>query len=353
MSKKVSVKAWLSIATFALIVLILFLAREELLSAWRLLGQVNLWVLLLLIPAQALAYYATGAMMLDYLKGRNKLKDTSRTSMAIMSLELNFVNHTLPSGGMAGFSYMGWRLSKLGVSPAQATMAQIVRYGAALAAFVACLAIAVLIITIDSGVNRWLILASSSLVSVMVFGGIVAIYIIASEKRMNRFAKWLEGTVNALVPRLTLGRVKGPVIRHELLVNFFDELHRDYVELTKDLNLLKKPVAWAFVYMLAVLLSFMVVFWSLGEFINPAVLLVALGVASLAGFAVATPGGAGAYEALMIGFLATAGVASGVAIAGVMLSRVLLMVMTIGSGYFFYQKALIKYGNGQPDLKRK
>jgi hypothetical protein len=339
-----SIRALISIVTFVLIVAILYLAREELLTAWRLMGEVNLWILLLVIPAQALAYYATGAMMLEYLRGRGKLAKTTKTSMGIMALELNFVNHVLPSGGMAGFSYMGWRLNKFDVSPAQATMAQIVRYGAGLAAFVVCLAIAVLIITVDSGVNRWVILASSTLVSVLIFGGTVAIYIIASESRMNTFAKWLERTVNAVVPRVTFGRVPKPVFKHELLVNFFDELHSDYVELTRDLRLLKKPLFWGFVYTLADLAMFTIVFLSLGAFINPAVMLIAFGVASIAGFAVATPGGAGAYEALMIGFLTAAGVVGGVAIAGVILSRVLLLLMTIGSGYVFYQKALLKHG---------
>jgi hypothetical protein len=345
-------KLWISVATFVLILAILYLAREELVAAWGLLGRVNIWILLLIIPAQAVAYYATGAMMLEYLRGRGKLQDTTKATMAAMSLELNFVNHALPSGGMAGFSYMGWRLKKLGVSPAQATMAQIVRYGAALVAFVACLAIAVLAITIDSGVNRWLILASSSLVSSLIFGGAVAVYIIASENRMKAFARWLEWVVNVVVPRVTFGRIRNPVIRHELLVNFFQELHNDYRELAQDLGLLKRPLIWGFVYTLADLSMFMIVFLSLGEFINPAVLLVAFGVASVAGAVVATPGGTGAYEALMIGFLTAAGVAGGVAIAGVILSRVLLLLMTLGSGYIFYQRALLKHGNGKPDLNR-
>ena len=47
---------------------------------------------------------------------------------ARMALELNFVNHTLPSGGVSGISYMTWRLGKLGVSPGRAASAQVVRY---------------------------------------------------------------------------------------------------------------------------------------------------------------------------------------------------------------------------------
>jgi len=67
-------------------------------------------------------------------------------------------------------------------------------------------------------------------------------------------------------------------------------------------------------------------------------------VATIAGFFVITPGGAGAYEAIMVGFLALAGLDQGTAIAGIVLTRVILLLGTIGLGYLFYQHALIKYG---------
>jgi uncharacterized membrane protein YbhN (UPF0104 family) len=67
-------------------------------------------------------------------------------------------------------------------------------------------------------------------------------------------------------------------------------------------------------------------------------------VATIAGFFVITPGGAGAYEAIMVAFLAVAGLDKGAAIAGIVLTRVILLLGTIGLGYLFYQRALIKYG---------
>jgi uncharacterized membrane protein YbhN (UPF0104 family) len=78
--------------------------------------------------------------------------------------------------------------------------------------------------------------------------------------------------------------------------------------------------------------------------VNPAPILIAYGVASSAGFFVFTPGGAGAYEAIMIGFLAIAGLNKGTAIAGIVLTRTILLLGTIILGYLFYQHALVKYG---------
>ena len=62
-----------------------------------------------------------------------------------------------------------------------------------------------------------------------------------------------------------------------------------------------------------------------------------------------TPGGAGVYEAIMIVFLSMTGVAPDVAIAGIVLTRVILLAGTIIFGYIFYQHALIKYGRPDDD----
>jgi uncharacterized membrane protein YbhN (UPF0104 family) len=64
----------------------------------------------------------------------------------------------------------------------------------------------------------------------------------------------------------------------------------------------------------------------------------------VAGFFVVTPGGAGAYEAIMVAFLAIAGLDQGTSIAGILLTRVIILLGTIGFGYLFYQHAILKYG---------
>ena len=73
-------------------------------------------------------------------------------------------------------------------------------------------------------------------------------------------------------------------------------------------------------------------------------LLIGYGVAGLASLAAFTPGGAGVYEAIMIIFLSMTGVSAEVAIAGIVLTRVILLTGTILFGYIFYQNALWKYG---------
>src|SRR5690348_7124223 len=122
-----SFRRWLNIFTIIIIIFTLWALRDELQHAWKLLSRVDVWILLLIFPLQFLSYYANGAAVFSYLKQRGQATGVKAWDMARMSLELNFVNHILPTAGVSGASYMTWRLSKLGVGSGRATLAQVVR----------------------------------------------------------------------------------------------------------------------------------------------------------------------------------------------------------------------------------
>lgn len=338
-----SFRAWLSVVTLLLVGVIIYFSRHELVHAWELLGRVNLWILLLLLPMQLLVYFAAGEMTFSYLRAKKSIDHVPPLTLARMSLEMNFVNHVLPSGGVSGISYMTWRLGKFGVSSGRATMAQVVRFAMGFGAFIALLAVAVLAVTIDGNINRWIILVSSTLVAVMLGSTALGMYFLSSGERTKQFAGWIVRAVNGFVKKVTFGK-RGQVLEEKHTKTFFEDMHRDYIALREDKAILRKPFLWGIVFTAADAALFFITFLALGEPVNPAPILIAYGVASVAGFFVITPGGAGAYEAIMVGFLAIAGVSQGLAIAGIVLTRVIVLLGTIGLGYLFYQHAIIKYG---------
>ena len=346
-----SFRTWLSVVTFVLLAAILYLGRNELADAWGLLAQVNLWILALLIPVQLIMYYSNGEMIFEYLRAKKAVKDVSRAELTRMSLEVNFVNHTLPSGGVSGVSYMTWRLGHYGVSPGRAAMSQVVRYAVGFAAFITLLFIAIIAVTIDGNVNRWIILVSCTLVFIMTVAVFGAAFLISNQARLNAFSAWLVRTVNKIVTKVTFGR-RQRVLTSPKIQSFFDDLHDDYLQLRKDKRILIKPFIWGIIFTIFDVGIFLITFWALGTTVNPAPVLIAYGLASMAGFFVATPGGAGAYEALMVAFLTIAGVPSGVAIAGIVLARVIQLLTTIVFGYAFNQHAILKYGKGRPPIQR-
>ena len=343
-----SFRRWLNVGTAVIVAAMLYFSRHELVNAWHLLGKVDLYILALIIPAQLLSYYAAGAMMFSYLKKRGDLKKTPNFEAARMALELNFVNHILPSGGVSGVSYMTWRLSKLGVPGGRAALAQVVRYAASFLAYLILLIIAVLLITIDGNIQRFTILISSAIASTIIFVTLFIMYVIGSESRMESFSRTFNRWIST-VWHVWFRRSK-PLVKPKKVKEFFSELHHDYAALRKDPAVLKRAIAWAFVFNIAEVAMFFLTFLSFGVVVNPASILIALGIGSIIGMFLVTPGGAGGYEAVMILFLASAGVSQGTAVAGVLLARTVLIILTIATGYYFYHRALSQYGK-HPDQR--
>lgn len=347
-----SFRSWLSVVTAILLVAIVYFSRGEILHAWRLLEQVNIWILLLLIPGQAIVYYAAGEMIFSYLRSKGSIHHLNGMTLGRMALEMNFVNHILPSGGVSGLSYMNWRLKHVGIPLSRATMAQVVRFASGFAAFIVLLIISVIIVTIDTGINRWVITLSAMIAGLMTTAIAIGIFLLSSPQRLERFSQWLTTHVNRWTRKLTLGK-KQSLLKQGVVNKFLDDLHQDYVALNKDKRILVKPFIWGLVFTAGDAALFLITFWALGVSVNPAVILIAYGLASLAAFFVVTPGGAGAYEAIMVSFLALAGVTGGVAIAGILLTRVILLLGTIIFGYIFYQHALMRYGKSEkPPIQR-
>ena len=157
----------ISLITLLVLAAIIYLSRHELLRAWELLGTANVGLLALLLPAQIIVYYAGGEMIFSYLRDRKLIKHVSRLEQVRIALELNLVNHIFPSGGVSGISYTTWRMSKLGVSSARSTFAQLLRYVTGFLSMLAMMIVAVVFLAVDGRINRYIV-ASSFLVVVVV-----------------------------------------------------------------------------------------------------------------------------------------------------------------------------------------
>ena len=346
------IKKIISWVTLGLVALILFLSWDELVKAWALLQTVNILVLVLLVPLMIFTFFAAAEMMFSYLRAKGVARDISIWERARMAMELNFVNHTLPSGGVSGISYITWRLGKKGVNPGKAASAQVVRYVAGFAAAAILISVSVLAVTLDGEINRWIILVSSGIVTFMILSTIGLIFVVSSRRRMRGFAEWVTITLNGITRKMTRGK-KHRLVHQDKVYAFFEDIHDDYIELRKDYRVLTRPILWAIAYTAADAMLFAITFWALGTPINPAPLIIAYVLASVAGFIVVTPGGAGAYEAIMVGFLATAGIASSASLAAIVLTRVIILIVTIAVGYFFYEDALRRYGKDRSTTRRK
>ncbi|MEI7689985.1 MAG: lysylphosphatidylglycerol synthase transmembrane domain-containing protein [Candidatus Saccharibacteria bacterium] len=339
-----SFRFWASIVTVVLVALVIFLGWDKIVQAWNLLGSVNIWVLLLLIPIQFASYFATGGMIFSYLRSKGDLKEASQKQMTRVALEFNFVNHVFPTAGDAiGFSYLCWSLGHFGVSVGRATMAQMVRFVTAFTVFMGFLLLSVFVLILDQKINRAIIFMSALLLLLIIVGLVLFAYAMSNHQRLIRFSSRVTRIVNLVVRKLTRGK-KPALLKLEKVEGFFTEMHHDYLAIVADKKILKTPFIWAIVFNIADVLLLFVAFWSLGFIISPAILFVAFGIAAVSSMLAVTPGGTGVYEAVMIAFLISAGVPAEAAIAGTLLARVVLLLGTVISGYAFYQLTINKYG---------
>lgn len=290
-----------------------------------------------------LSYVTTGEVLFSYLRKRGKLNNLRPMAAARMSLEFNFVNHVLPSGGAAGLSYIGWKLGHYGISGGISTMGQMIRFVLLFVSFITLLTISVLVLVFLGEATPLIFWLSGGLI-VATFTIITLFLTTAGNReRLTKFGARVAKFVNGLVRRVTFGRKK-EVISDKTIAQFTHDVHEDYLEMSTNRKVLIVPLLWSFVANLADVSLFYIAFAALGNPINPAVVLIAYGLSSIIAIAVITPGGAGVYEAVMIGFLASAGVPFDVAIAGTLLARVILLLGTIILGYVFYQNTILRFG---------
>lgn len=333
----------MTVVTLVLLMVVIFAARSEIVKAWQIIVQIDWWILILLIPVQIASYYATGGMIFSYLRSKGNIRDMSHWMMTRLSLELNFVNHILPSGGAAGFSYLAWVLSRHKVSVARSTMAQLIRFVLTFLSFVLLLLVAVVILTVMGEIVKVTVFAAVGLAVAAIGGTGVLIWMIKSKRRLIRFSTWLTQFVNRIVKFFTRGK-KPEVLGEKLLPDFFIGLHDDYLVIRKERKILFVPFVWAAIANMLDVALIWIAFWALGYPLDAALLFVAFGIASIAGALSATPGGTGVYETVMVAFLAASGITPEVAIAGTLLARVTLLAGTILFGYAFYQLTVLKYG---------
>ena len=341
-------RRWVNIITFVLIILVLWAARDELVQAFHLLGGVNIWVLLLIIPVQFASYYASAEIFCTYLRGRGQLRRTTPIHVTAVALEYNFVNHVFPSAGVSGASYMVWRLGKMGVPAGQAAMSQLINYFSLGSTFMMMMVISLIWATFEDRAANWLVVATTIAVVALVFVVVFGAYLIGSRERLMSFARWLTRRTNWLVNKVTFGRKK-KVLKSDAVEGFFSDFYDDWMAIRADKAILKGPIIWGFISNILDVLLIAVAFWALGYSVNLPILLISFGASAVGSFLFVTPGGVGAYEAVMIGVLVAGGMEAEVASAGVILARAILVVGTIVCGVFAYHAAMKRYG--RPVLK--
>ena len=304
--------------------------------------RLNVWVLLLIIPEQIFMYFAAGQIYFAFLRARQGIKITQRKLMRV-SLEINFVNHALPSAGVSGLGYLIWRLKSFKITAGQVSFIHVLRYAISALANTIQTWIAIVVVLIAGCVRPdgtwalWLAGAVALGIELVIF---VAWLIIRRQKTVDWFAATASRVINKIISWVTRGH-KRVFLKEEAVNGFFSDLRGDYLAIKRNRKILWRPVLWGAIYAFLELATYWVVAGAMG---HPEILpqiMIAEGIASVVGTVIVTPGGVGGYEGAMIAVMVATGVDLSVATIVVVVTRIMVLLGTIVSGWGFYQHALM------------
>jgi uncharacterized protein (TIRG00374 family) len=330
-------KIVVNVLTVLALVVLVYAIRHQIVDTFNNLAKVNVFVLALLLPLAALNYHAQANVYqsLFRLVG-NPLKYKFVLGVA---LELNFVNHVFPSGGVSGISYFGLRMKGDSITGGKATVVQLLKLGLLFISFEFLLIGGLLLMALDGQASNLVVLASGVISTLLVVGTLAFMMIIGSERRIHVAMAATGQLLNRIIhffrpskpETIQMSRVEGVAM----------ELHNNYKIIETNYRQLKSPLLWSFVANVTEVLSIYAVYVAFGAWdVNLGAIILAYAVANFAGLVSVLPGGVGIYEALMTGVLAAAGVSPALSLPVTVMFRVLSTIIQLPPGYILYHHSL-------------
>lgn len=340
--KKSRWKLILNIVTVLLLALLVYGSRDQLGATLRNLRHINGWILLLILPIEALNYHAQARLYQRLFK----LVGTKFQYWYLFraSLELNFVNHVFPSGGAAGISYFGATVRKGNeVTAGKATLVHIIKLAATFISFELIIAFGILCLAIGNRVNGLLLLTAASISTLILLVTAAVPYIIGSQHRINTLfttiTLWLNKFIHLVRPNTP------ETINMDKAKKTFTDFHDNYQQIKSSWRELRVPFLYALLANITEVAALYIVYLAFGKYVNIGSVIIAYSVANFAGLISILPGGVGIYEALMTAVMASAGVPPGSSLPVTVMYRVVNTFIQVPPGYYLYQRSLRRKSN--------
>lgn len=339
---KISFRTVLTVLTLALLLYVVYQNWGDIIEAINHLGETNIFVLLLLIPEQLFMYYCCGQMFFSYMSAKKSAKKISTWTLMRVSLELNFVNHAVPAGGLGGLGYITWRLKPFGATPGQSSFMYVLRYVITICANQLQTIIAIIALLIVGGVptsGSWII-GLTAILSIGIIAAIAGLIVVASgKKRIEWFAEHGTKFINFIVRKVTFNHIP-EVLKREVVDKYLYDIHGDLMTARQNKKILIRPIIWGIIYSFLEIATYWIVASSMG---HPGLLpqiMIGEAIGSVMGAVVPY----GLYELGMAGVMVSLGVSVSLATTVVLMTRVIVLASTIISGYGFYQHSISKIG---------
>jgi len=303
---------------------------DKFVDFWRTLREVNIWILLLILPVRYLTYYCNTRYFVSFLRLFGIEVKEERLFRSVITM--NFVNTVFPTGGISGISYISNAL-KPKVDSHTTAIAQIFWQAFTVAGYFFFFIVAFLSLFVTNSTNR--IGAKFILLFILaVIGlGIATSVVLFQRSTTERLLYWATRPINAV-----LHLVRRNALSKERVERFVN----DFYDSIKHMNMNKKhvrmPIAWVFLQLFFEILSVYVVFAAFNQLVNPGVVIAGYSLAVLFSMASLFTAGVGVYEATMVATFVALGQPLGLSLSVTLVYRTIALWLFLPVGLYFYKR---------------
>ena len=326
----------MNIATAMALIILAVALRHSLADTFKNLAKVHASILLLLIPIEAWNYHSQSRLYQTVFRILGEKLPYSY--LYRLSLELNFVNNTFPTGGASGLSYFAARLRKRNISVGRSSFVYIMKLAMIFFSFEILLMLGLVFLAAEGHINNIVIAAASFTSGVLLISTVGFIYIVGSQNRINATITALTQIANRVIH--IFRRDHPETIALDRVQRVFEDFHQNYRLLKSHYEELLLPLWFGALFSITELAAIYVVFLAFGHWVNPGAIILAYAVSNFAGFVAILPGGIGMYEAIMVAVTVAAGIPASLSLAATVMYRVLNTLLQMPPGYYLYRQTL-------------
>ncbi len=297
------------------------------------LRQVNIWVLLFILPIRYLSYYSNTRYFVSFLVLFGYKVEQKKLFRSVVTM--NFVNTVFPTGGISGISYIANAL-KPKIDSHTTAIAQVFWQAFTLAGYFFFLIIAFLSLFVANNTNRIGFKVIILFILAVLALGLVTAVILFQRSTTERLLYWATRPINGV-----LHFVKRDALSRERVEGFLKDFYGSIGHMRSNKSHVRKPIMWAFIGLFFEIASVYVVFLAFGQLINPGVVIAGYSLAILFSMVSFFTAGVGVYEATMVATFVALGQPLGLSLSVTLVYRTIALWLFLPIGLYFYKRETI------------
>ncbi len=298
-----------------------------------LLDQLNLWILLFILPIRYLSYYSNTRYFVSFLDLFGHKVEHRKLFRSVVTM--NFVNTVFPTGGISGVSYIA-RALKPKVDTHTTAIAQVFWQVFTLAGYFGLLVVAFISLFFTNNTAH----VGFKVILMFILGvlavGLVSTVVVFQRSTTEAVLYWSTRPIN-----FVLHYIKRNALSRERIKVFLDDFYGAIHTMRHNHGRVRRPVGWVMAGLLLEVLSVYIVFLAFGAVINPGVVIAGYCLALLFSTAAFFTAGVGVYEATMVGTFVALGQPFGLSFSVVLVYRTIAFWLFLPVGLWFYKRETI------------